>query len=155
MLNQVNLIGSLGQDPESRFFPSGDQQVTVSLATSRRWKDKDTGERKEKTTWHRLVFNRGLAKVAADYLKKGSKIFVSGEIDYQEWEKDGVKKYMTRILVSEMHMLDSRNSENTQHTEQQQQNNATQAQPAAGGGGDWEDDIPFISLNAYIRNHLI
>lgn len=144
MLNQVNLIGSLGSDPESRFFPSGDQQVTASLATSRRWKDKETGERKEKTTWHRLVFNRGLAKVAAEYLKKGSKIYVSGEIDYQEWEKDGVKKYMTRILVSEMHMLDTKREGSASSTSASSDNSPPpSAYAGAKDSEEWSDDIPF------------
>ncbi len=145
MLNQVNLIGSLGSDPESRFFPSGDRQVTASLATSRRWKDKETGERKEKTTWHRLVFNRGLAKVAAEYLKKGSKIYVSGEIDYQEWEKDGVKKYMTRILVSEMHMLDTKREGSASSTSVSSDNSPPpSAYAGAKDSEKWSDDnLPF------------
>lgn len=105
MLNRAILIGSCGKDPETRFFSNGDQQTTVSLATSRRWKDKQTGENKEKTSWHNLVFNRGLAKVASDYLTKGSKIYAEGEIEYQEWENDGEKKYRTVIQVQEMYML--------------------------------------------------
>ena len=142
MLNKVQLIGRLGKDPETRFFPSGDQQTTVSMATSRSWKDKNTGERKQKTSWHNLVFNRGLAKVAADYLKKGSNIFVEGEIDYQEWEKDGVKRYATRILVTEMHMLDTRSggsSGENQNTGNSQSSN----QPPPANYDDFDDDIPF------------
>lgn len=151
MMNKVFLIGSCGKDPESRSFPSGDQQVTISLATSKRWKDKSTNERREKTSWHNLVFNGGLAKVAGEYLKKGSKIHVIGEIDYQEWEKDGVKKYATRILVSEMNMLDSKSGGNGQHTEQKPANNAH----SAGSYDDYDDDIPFDSLNWQIRSHLL
>lgn len=152
MLNRVMLIGALGQDPETRFFPSGDQQTTVSLATSRRWKDKQTGERKEKTTWHNLVFNRGLAKVAAEYLKKGSKIYVSGEIDNQSWEKDGQKHYKTVISVTEMHMLDSRNGGSSSEPG----NGANQSSGSgAASYDDYNDDIPFASLNWQIRRHLI
>lgn len=149
MLNQVNLIGSLGQDPMTRFFPSGDQQTTVTIATSRRWKDKETNERKEKTTWHNLVFNRGLAKVAAEYLKKGSKIFVSGEIDNQSWEKDGQKYYKTVILVNEMQMLGSKSDGGQQGSEQSAQQRPAQPQqgqaPQQGGSpyDAFDDDIPF------------
>ena len=137
MLNKLIGIGRLTKDPEVRFFPNGDQQTTASLVTSRTWKDKQTGERKEKASFHNLVFSRGLAKVVADYCKKGSLINVEGEIDYQEWEKDGVKKYMTRILVSDMKMLDSR-----QQGEQQQQ----QRQTAPQNNNNYDDidsDIPF------------
>lgn len=144
MLNQLNLIGSLGQDPETRFFTSGDRQTTVSLATSKRWKDKQTGERKEKTTWHNLVFNRGLAKVAAEYLKKGSKIYVSGEIDNQSWEKDGQKHYKTVVLVNEMHMLDGKKQDqsidSSQKDRPQASNNAAY-EPS--DYDDFDDDIPF------------
>ena len=143
MLNKVQLIGRLGKDPETRFFPSGDQQTTVSLATSRSWKDKNTGERKQKTSWHNLVFNRGLAKVAADYLKKGSNIFVEGEIDYQEWEKDGVKRYATRILVTEMHMLDNRNGTGNTGGENQNTGNSQSSNQPPANYDDFDDDIPF------------
>jgi single-strand DNA-binding protein len=134
MLNKVFLLGSLGKDPESRYFPSGDQQVTVSLATSKRWKDKQTGEKKEKTAWHNLVFNGGLAKVASEYLTKGSKVHIIGEIDYQEWESDGQKKYMTRILVTDMTMLGGKGDS------QQQSKPAQNSAPPV---DDDFEDIPF------------
>jgi len=146
MLNKWIGIGRLTRDPESLFFSSGDQQTTASLVTSRTWRDKNTGEKKEKAQFHNLVFSRGLAKVAADYLTKGSLINVEGEIDYQEWEKDGVKKYMTRILVSDMKMLGG-----NQQGEQSQQRPAQPKQAAPqnnqqqnNGGADFDqDDIPF------------
>lgn len=149
MLNKVMLIGQLGQDPSIRVFQNLDQQVTVSLATSRRWKDKNTGERKEKTSWHNLVFNRGLAKVAADYLKKGSKIYVSGEIDYQEWEdkQTGEKKYRTVIIADTMHMLDSKGGGNGKYSGQNNGGNASQGPASAGSAADnyddFDGDIPF------------
>jgi len=153
MINKVTLVGSLGKDPESRFFASGDQQVLVAMATSERWKDKQTGERKEKVSWHNLVFNNGLAKIADEYLKKGSKIYVEGKIDYQEWEKDSVKKYMTRIVVSEMKMLDSREGNAQQQTapanqtqsqqRPQQQKAPQQSRPRDNFDAPYDDDIPF------------
>ena len=152
MLNKVTLIGLLGKDPETKFFGSGDQQTSVSMATSERWKDRETGERREKTSWHNLVFNSGLAKVAAEYLKKGSKIFVEGKIDYQQWEQDGVKKYMTRIVVSNMIMLDNKGSSDNS-TAATPQASSTQSRPsrtsnapppkAAQSFDDFDDDIPY------------
>lgn len=157
MLNQINLIGSLGQDPETRYFPNGDQQTTVTLATSKQWKDKNTGEKKQKTTWHNLVFNRGLAKVASEYLKKGSKIFVSGEIDNRSWEKDGQKHYRTVVLVNEMQMLGTKSSDGGAQSNQAsspQANSKPSAQQSTAPdnwGNDFDDNIPFMRLqNAYL-----
>jgi single-strand DNA-binding protein len=141
MLNKVTLIGSCGKDPESRFFPSGDRQVTLSLATSERWKDKQSGERKEKTSWHNLAFNGKLADIVDQYVKKGSKIYVEGKIDYQEWEKDGVKKYMTRIVVDNMVMLDSKSEGQAQSSAPAQQQ--TPAHKAPANDAPYDDDIPF------------
>jgi single-strand DNA-binding protein len=141
MLNKVTLIGSCGKDPESRFFPSGDRQVTISLATSERWKDKQSGERKEKTSWHNLAFNGKLADIVDQYVKKGSKIYVEGKIDYQEWEKDGVKKYMTRIVVDNMVMLDSKSEGQAQSSAPSQQQAPAHKAPA--NDAPYDDDIPF------------
>ena len=141
MLNIVTLIGSCGKDPESRFFPSGDRQVTISLATSERWKDKQSGERKEKTSWHNLVFNGGLADIVDQWVKKGSKIYVGGNIDYQEWEKDGVKKYMTRIVVDNMVMLDSKSEGQAQSSAPSQQQALAHKAPA--NDAPYDDYIPF------------
>jgi single-strand DNA-binding protein len=110
MINKVILLGTCGKEPETRFFSNGDQQTTISLATSQRWKDKD-GEKHEKTSWHNLIFSRGLARIASEYIHKGSKIYIEGEIDYQEWEgKGGEKKYRTVIQVLEMQMLGDKNT---------------------------------------------
>lgn len=141
MLNKVTLIGSCGKDPESRFFPSGGKKVTISLATSERWKDKQSGERKEKTSWHNLVFNGGLADVVDQYVKKGSKIYVGGKIDYREWEKDGVKKYMTQIVVDDMVMLDSKSEGQAQSSAPSQQQAPAHKAPA--NDAPYDDDIPF------------
>ena len=138
MLNKISLIGQLGKDPESKFYPNGDQQTTFSLATSERWKDKSSGERKEKVSWHSIVTNRGLAKVAGDYLKKGSKVYIGGKIDYQEWEKDGVKHYRTRIIADELHMLDGKiQSDQSERPQSQPSSNASQSD------ADFDEDLPF------------
>ncbi|MGR8942279.1 MAG: single-stranded DNA-binding protein, partial [Gammaproteobacteria bacterium] len=109
MLNKVMLIGRLGVDPEVRFMPSGGQVTTIRLATSRRWRDKQTNERKEETEWHRVVFFSRLAEIAGEYLKKGSQVYVEGRIRTQKWQgQDGQDRYTTEIVAEEMHMLDSR-----------------------------------------------
>ncbi len=108
-VNKVILVGNLGRDPESRTFPSGDQICNVTLATTDKWKDKQSGEMKEATEWHRLVFNGRLAEIAAQYLRKGSQIYVEGQIRTRKYQdKDGVEKYATDIRVDQMQMLGSR-----------------------------------------------
>ena len=108
-VNKVILVGNLGRDPESRTFPSGDQVCNVTIATTDKWKDKASGEMKEATEWHRLVFNGRLAEIAAQYLRKGSQIYVEGQIRTRKYnDKDGVEKYATDIRVDQMQMLGSR-----------------------------------------------
>ncbi|MGZ4960525.1 MAG: single-stranded DNA-binding protein, partial [Methylomonas sp.] len=109
MLNKVMLIGNLGADPEVRYMPSGDAITNVRLATTRRWKDRNTNERKEETEWHRVVFFGQLAKIAGEYLKKGSQIYVEGRIRTQKWQgQDGQDRYTTEIVAESMNMLGSR-----------------------------------------------
>lgn len=109
MLNKVTLIGNLGADPEIRFMPSGGSVANIRLATTRRWKDKQTGERKEATEWHRVIFFNRLAEIAGEYLKKGSQIYVEGRLQTRKWQsQDGQEHYTTEILAEEMHMLGSR-----------------------------------------------
>lgn len=109
MLNKVTLIGNLGADPEIRFMPSGGSVANIRLATTRRWKDKQTGERKESTEWHRVIFFNRLAEIAGEYLKKGSQIYVEGRLQTRKWQsQDGQEHYTTEILGEEMHMLGSR-----------------------------------------------
>ena len=108
-VNKVILVGNLGRDPETRTFPSGDQVCNVTLATTDKWKDKQSGEMKEATEWHRLVFNGRLAEIAAQYLRKGSQIYIEGQIRTRKYtDKDGVEKYATDIRVDQMQMLGSR-----------------------------------------------
>lgn len=104
-LNQCNFIGRLGRDLELRTFPSGDQVANGTLAVGSKWKDKQTGEAKESTEWVRLNFHGKSAEIAAQYLRKGSQIFVTGEMRTREWEQDGVKRYSTEIRVSNFQML--------------------------------------------------
>src|SRR5215467_5875575 len=113
-VNKVILVGNLGKDPETRRMQSGDPVVNLSVATSETWRDKSSGERKEKTEWHRVViFNKNLAEVAEKYLRKGSKVYVEGSLQTRKWtDKDGQEKYSTEIVLQnfrgELTMLDSK-----------------------------------------------
>jgi single-strand DNA-binding protein len=115
-VNKVILVGNLGKDPEVRRMTSGEPVVNLSLATSESWRDKASGERKEKTEWHRVViFNKNLAEVAEKYLRKGSKVYVEGQLQTRKWtDKDGAEKYSTEVVLQnfrgELTMLDGRNS---------------------------------------------
>lgn len=113
-VNKVILVGNLGADPEIRTMQSGDKMAQLSIATSESWKDRNSGERREKTEWHRVVvFNKGLVMVAENYLRKGSKVYIEGQIETRKWQdQSGQDKYTTEIVLrpfrSELHMLDSR-----------------------------------------------
>ena len=110
-VNKALIIGNLGQDPEIKYTQSGSPVANLSVATSERWKDKNTGEQKEQTEWHRVVVFGRLAEIAEQYLKKGSKIFIEGKIQTRDWEDaDGNKKYTTEVVAREMTMLDSKAS---------------------------------------------
>lgn len=130
-VNKVILVGNLGREPEVRAMQSGDKVVNLSIATSESWKDKNTGERKEKTEWHRVViFGSGLATVAENYLQKGSKVYIEGQLETRKWtDQSGVEKYSTEIVLrpyrGELHMLDGRSG------------------PAAGSGGGFNQDSSF------------
>jgi single-strand DNA-binding protein len=108
-VNKVIIVGNLGKDPEMRSFPSGDQVANVTIATTDKWKDKQTGEMKEATEWHRIVFNGRLAEIVGQYLRKGSQVYVEGSLRTRKWtDKDGVDKYTTEIRADQMQMLGSR-----------------------------------------------
>ena len=109
-VNKVILVGNLGRDPEMRSFPSGDQVANVTLATTDKWKDKASGEPREHTEWHRLVFNGRLAEIAGQYLRKGSQIYVEGSIRTRKWQdqQTGQDRYSTEVRVDQMQMLGSR-----------------------------------------------
>lgn len=149
-VNKVILIGHLGRDPETRTMQSGDIVVNLSVATSESWKDKATGEKKERTEWHRVViFNQGIAKIAERYLKKGAKIFIEGQLETRKWtDKDGAEKYVTEILLrpfrGELTMLSTSGRDGPPPNENFDRDGATAAHatpPAAGGG--FADEIPF------------
>lgn len=145
-LNQCNFIGRLGRDLELRTFPSGDQVANGTLAVGSKWKDKQTGEAKESTEWVRLNFHGKSAEIAAQYLRKGSQIFVSGEMRTREWEQDGVKRYSTEIRVSNFQMLGGRQDGGAAPaTAPRQQQRAAEPAPTADPGGweDMDDQIPF------------
>lgn len=162
MLNKVMLIGNLGQDPEVRYLDSGAAITNISLATSRRWKDKNTGEKREETEWHRVTFWGKLAEIAGEYLKKGSRVYIEGRIRTRKWQADdGSDRWTTEIVGLEMNMLGGGDGQGNQGgnrpaASQIQGNQQTQGgPPPAGGFDDFDDDIPFNSLNSMIRNHLV
>ncbi len=108
-VNKVILIGNLGRDPEVRYAPSGSAICNVTLATSRQWKDKNSGDKQEETEWHRVVFYDRLAEIAGEYLKKGRPVYVEGRLKTRKWtDKDGVEKYTTEIVADQMQLLGSR-----------------------------------------------
>ena len=108
-INKVIIVGNLGKDPEMRSFPNGDQIANVTVATTDKWKDKQTGEMKEHTEWHRITFNGRLAEIVGQYLRKGSQVYVEGSLRTRKWtDKDGVDKYATEIRADSMQMLGSR-----------------------------------------------
>ncbi len=109
-VNKVILVGNLGNDPETRAFPSGDMVTNITVATSETWKDKQTGQPQERTEWHRVVFHRRLAEIAGEYLRKGSKVYIEGSLRTRKWQDKatGQDRYSTEIVAREMQMLDSR-----------------------------------------------
>ncbi|MBL1277629.1 MAG: single-stranded DNA-binding protein [Ectothiorhodospiraceae bacterium] len=163
-VNKVILIGNLGNDPEVKYMPNGGAVTNVTIATSESWKDKNTGEQKENTEWHRVVFFRRLAEIAGEYLKKGSKVYIEGKLQTRKWQdQSGNDRYTTEIVANEMQMLDSRGggggggmSEGSGGYSQNPSSNAPSSSPSsapqqsapapappAGGMGDFDDDIPF------------
>ena len=153
-INKVILVGNCGGDPETRYLPSGGAVTNITVATSESWKDKQSGQQQERTEWHRVVFFNKLAEIAGEYLHKGSKVYVEGSLRTRQWEKDGVKRYTTEIVGSDMQMLDSRGSGDYSGAGQQQaaqnkpSNDAGQAAQSGQKSGptgfdDFDDDIPF------------
>lgn len=105
-VNKAIILGNIGQDPELKYLPSGEAVVNLSIATSSKWKDKQTGERKEKTEWHRVVMFNKLAEIAGEYLKKGRSVYIEGRIETRKWQdKDGSDRYTTEIVADQMQML--------------------------------------------------
>lgn len=153
-VNKVILVGNLGRDPEVRTMQSGDEVCNLSIATSESWKDKTSGERKEKTEWHRVViFNQGLVKICKSYLKKGSKVYIEGQLETRSWEQDGQKKYSTEVVLrpyrGELTMLDSKGGGSSSFQDNEPGGYDQSAPRAAAAGGssapidEMEDEIPF------------
>lgn len=155
-VNKVILVGNLGADPEVRHTQNGDPIVNLRLATSETWKDKSTGERRERTEWHRVViFNDNLGKIAEQYLRKGSKVYVEGQLQTRKWQdQSGNDRYSTEVVLQrfrgELTMLDSRNSGGGGQgggygggSDDGYDNGPVGGANAGGGGSDFDDDIPF------------
>ncbi len=157
-INKVILIGNLGRDPEVRYTPNGAAICNVTLATSRNWKDKTTGEKVEETEWHRVVFYDRLAEIAGEYLKKGRPIYVEGRLKTRKWQdKEGADHYTTEVIANEMQMLGSREgmgggddagSRNVARDSGGEAGARPAGKPAgttksATGFDDMDDDIPF------------
>ncbi len=160
-LNKVMLIGRLGKDPDVRFTQSGMEVANFSVATSETWMDKASNEKKERTEWHRIVAFGKLGEICGKYLAKGKQVYIEGRLQTQSWEKDGVTRYTTEIVASDMQMLESKNASGSYNNEsnysnrqpqaQQQQPSEPQTQTPGPSGmeqppppsGSFDDDIPF------------
>ncbi|MBV32428.1 MAG: single-stranded DNA-binding protein [Porticoccaceae bacterium] len=157
-INKVIIVGNCGQDPETRYMPSGGAVTNLSLATSESWKDKNTGQQQERTEWHRVVFFNRLAEIAGEYLKRGSKVYVEGSLRTRKWQdKDsGQDRYTTEIVANEMQMLDSKGSSagdfsssqpnpssSFSSEKSQSLQNQNPSSDNSSGFSDFDDDIPF------------
>jgi single-strand DNA-binding protein len=153
-VNKVILVGNLGRDPETKYMPDGAALTNASIATSFQWTDKASGEKKEETEWHRVVFRGRLAEIAGEYLKKGSQVYVEGRLRTRKWQdKEGQDRYTTEISVDSMQMLGSRSGSGEPRGEPMAARSSEPKAPAAAGASgtakkpgkfdDMEDDIPF------------
>lgn len=164
-INKVIIIGNLGKDPEVRYTPNGSAVCNITVATSRQWKDKNSGEKQEETEWHRIVFFDRMAEIAGEYLKKGRPVYVEGRLKTRKWtDKDGVEKYTTEIMAENMQLLGGREggggggdegggggySRSSQGGGDRGERSAPASRPAAKqapksstGFDDMDDDIPF------------
>ncbi|OOF72422.1 single-stranded DNA-binding protein [Rodentibacter caecimuris] len=145
-VNKVIIVGHLGNDPEIRTMPNGEAVANISVATSESWTDKNNGERRELTEWHRIIFYRRQAEICGEYLKKGSQVYVEGRLRTRKWQdQNGQDRYITEIQGDVMQMLGSRpqnsNSATGQHQPSQQQGH--QPQPEQSTMDNFDDDIPF------------
>lgn len=155
-VNKVILVGNLGNDPEIRYLPSGGAVANITLATSESWRDKATGEMKEQTEWHRVVLFGKLAEVAGEYLRKGSQVYIEGQLRTRKWtDQSGADKYITEVVVNvggTMQMLGGKQSGNQQGTGNQPQ----QSSPQRGGDAPADlEDIPFAPFGLQHGKHRI
>ena len=149
-VNKAIIVGNLGRDPEVRYTANGSAVANVTVATSESWKDKQSGERQERTEWHRVVFFGRLAEIAEEYLKKGSQVYIEGSIRTQKWQdkESGQDRYTTEIVARDMQMLGSRGGEASGASDDDYSGAASSATASSGGGAsgrdpDLDDDIPF------------
>ncbi|NNF61772.1 MAG: single-stranded DNA-binding protein [Gammaproteobacteria bacterium] len=159
-INKVILVGNLGADPETRYSPNGSAVTRISVATSEQWRDKDSGEQKERTEWHKVVFFSRLAEIAGEYLRKGSQVYVEGNLRTNKWQdRDGNDRYTTEVIAREMQMLGGRGGSGGsggysggggQSGGGQSGGGQSGGSSSGGGGGgapskseDFDDDIPF------------
>ena len=141
-INKVILVGNLGQDPEVKYTAGGAAVTTLSLATSESWKDKDTGSDQEKTEWHRVVLWRRLAEIAGEYLKKGAKVYIEGQLQTRKWEQDGQTRYTTEVVGRDMQFLDSKGSSSSDSSSYDDINQDVSSKNLP-DSGITDDDIPF------------
>ena len=139
-INKVILVGRLGQDPEMRYFADGTAVANFSIATSDEWKDKETGEKREKTEWHRIVVFRKLAEICGKYLSKGRQVYIEGKLQTRSWEKDGVTRYTTEIVANDMQMLGGREGGDGLRSPESDYGQTPPKEPFPETP---EDDIPF------------
>ncbi len=140
-INKVIIVGNLGNDPDTRYMPSGTAVTNLSVATSRSWKDKQSGEQKEHTEWHKVAMFDRLAEIAAEYLRKGSQVYIEGRLQTRKWQdKNGNDRWTTEIVANEMQMLGGRAGSGAPAM-----NDAppASAPPPKSGSDDFDDDIPF------------
>jgi len=140
-INKVIIVGNLGQDPETRYMPSGSAVTNMTVATNESWKDKQTGEQKDRTEWHRVAMFGKLAEIAAEYLRKGSQVYIEGKLRTRKWQdKSGNDRYTTEIIADEMQMLGGRSGGGAPSMQESSQPSGPAPAPS---GGDFDDDIPF------------
>jgi len=140
-INKVILVGRLGNDPEVRYTQDGSAVASFSIATSDEWKDKETGDKKERTEWHRIVAWRKLGEICGEYLSKGRQVYVEGKLQTRSWEKDGVTRYTTEIVASDVQFLGGRESGAASSQNQSGVRDTDAGGPS--GSGPQDDDIPF------------
>lgn len=148
-VNKVILVGVLGRDPETKTFPNGGSITQFSIATTDSWTDKNTGERKEQTEWHRIVLQNKLGEIARQYLRKGSKVYIEGSLRTRQWTgQNGQDRFSTEIRGDQMQMLDGKGDNQNQQSNQPQQNQSygQQGYQPQNGGGELDDGLPFAPL---------
>ena len=143
-VNKVILVGNLGQDPEIKYMPSGQAVCNISIATTESWNDKTSGEKVEKTEWHRIVFFRRLAEIAGEYLRKGSQVYVEGRLQTRKWQdQSGNDRYATEIVANEMQMLGGKGGGVASMPESSSPMSQPESVAAGSSSDDFDDDIPF------------